>query len=166
MAGESFVKAGYRVMLLAIPALTLLVLVAIPALAGDKMDTMEALKAALKIDKKAFIERYMGLTQAEGKEFWPYYNSYQFDLQKINDRLIKLIDGYAKNYKNLSDQNAIKMVDEYLAIERDQLKQKELYFRTLSKALPAKKVARYLQLENKIRALVQYELAARVPLIK
>ena len=58
------------------------------------------------------------------------------------------------------------MVNEYLAIERDQLKQKELYFRTLSKALPAKKVARYLQLENKIRALVQYELAARVPLIK
>jgi hypothetical protein len=149
-----------------IPALILLVLTAISSLAGDKSDTMEQLRDALKADKKAFIEKNMELTQAEGKEFWPYYNSYQFDLQKINDRLIKLIDAYAKNYKNLSDQDAVKMVNEYLAIERDQLKQKELYFRTLSKTLPAKKVARYLQLENKINAMVRFELAANIPLVK
>jgi hypothetical protein len=148
------------------PLLMVLVIRAIPALAGEKTDTMEALKDALEADKKTFIEKYMELTQAEGKEFWPNYNSYQFDLQKINDRLIKLIDDYANNYKNLSDQDATKMVDDYLAIERDQLKLKELYFRTLCKTLPVKKVARFLQLENKIRALVQYELAARVPLIK
>jgi hypothetical protein len=118
------------------------------------------------VDKKAFIEKYMELTQTEAKEFWPYYNSYQFDLQKINDRLIKLIDDYAKSYKNLSDQDTVTMVNEYLAIERDQLKQKELYFRTLNKTLPAKKVVRYLQLENKINAMVRFELAANIPLVK
>jgi len=166
MTGESFVKTGYRIKLLAIPVLILLVLTAIPSLAGEKTDTMEALRNALKADKKAYIEQYMQLTQTEAKEFWPYYNTYQFDLQKINDRLIKLIDDYAKNYNNLSDEDATKMVDEYLAIEREQLKLKELYFRTLRKTLPVKKVARYLQMENKMRALVQYELAARVPLIK
>jgi hypothetical protein len=149
-----------------IPALILLVLTAISSLAGDKSDTMEQLRDALKADKKAFIEKNMELTQAEGKEFWPYYNSYQFDLQKINDRHIKLIDDYAKNYKNLSDQDAVKMVNEYLIIERDQVKQKELYFRTLNKTLPAKKVARYLQLENKINAMVRFELAAKIPLVK
>ena len=127
---------------------------------------MKALRDALKADKKAYIARYMQLTQAEGKEFWPYYESYQFDLQKINDRLIKLIDEYAKAYQNLSDQDAAKIVDEYLSIEQDEIKLKELYFRTLCKSLPIKKVARYMQLENKIRALVRYELAARVPLIK
>jgi hypothetical protein len=58
------------------------------------------------------------------------------------------------------------MVNVYLAIEREQLKQKELYFRALSKTLPAKKVARYLQLENKINAMVRFELAANIPLVK
>jgi hypothetical protein len=166
MKAESFLKKGYRIKLLTIPVLILLVLTAIPSLAGEKTDTMEALKGALKADKKAFIEQYMQLTQAEAKEFWPYYNSYQFDLQKINDRLIKLIDDYAKNYKNLSDQDATKMVDEYLSIERDQLKLKELYFRTLRKTLPVKKVARFLQLENKINAIVRFELAANIPMVK
>jgi hypothetical protein len=58
------------------------------------------------------------------------------------------------------------MVEEYLTIERDQLKQKELYFRTLRKTLPVKKIIRYMQFENKISALVRYELAAKIPLVK
>jgi hypothetical protein len=127
---------------------------------------MEALRDSLKTDKKAFIAQYMQLTDAEGKEFWPYYNSYQFDLQKINERLVKLINDYAKTYQNMSDQDAVKMVNEYLAIEQDQLKLKELYFRTLRKTLPVKKVTRYMQLENKISALVKFELAAKIPLVK
>ena len=141
-------------------------LAVLPVWAGANTDTMETLRDALRADKKAYIAQYMELTQTEGKEFWPYYESYQFDLQKINDRLIKLIDGYAKAYQKLSDQDATKIVDEYLSIEQDEIKLKELYFRTLCKTLPIKKVARYMQLENKIRALVKYELAARVPLIK
>jgi hypothetical protein len=159
-------KSLCRIILIAAAMVALLMPAALPVMAKEKPGSMEALRDAIKADKKAFIEQYMELTQAEGKEFWPYYNSYQFDLQKINDRLIKLIDDYAKSYKNLSDQDAVTMVNEYLAIERDQLKQKELYFRTLSKTLPAKKVARYLQLENKINAMVRFELAANIPLVK
>jgi len=159
-------KTCYRSTLLIASALILLLLAALPVRSQEKADSMEALRDALKADKKAFIAKYLQLTDAEGKEFWPYYNSYQFDLQKVNERLVKLINDYAKTSQNMSDQDAIKMVDTYLAIEQDQLKLKELYFRTLRKTLPVKKVARYLQLENKMRALVQYQLAARVPLIK
>lgn len=36
----------------------------------------------------------------------------------------------------------------------------------LTKALPARKVARYLQIENKIRAIIKYDLAATVPLVQ
>jgi hypothetical protein len=159
-------KTCYKIILLIAPVVMFYFLAGVSAAAGANTDTMKALRDALKADKKAYIARYMQLTQAEGKEFWPYYESYQFDLQKINDRLIKLIDEYAKAYQNLSDQDAAKIVDEYLSIEQDEIKLKELYFRTLCKSLPIKKVARYMQLENKIRALVRYELAARVPLIK
>jgi hypothetical protein len=159
-------KTGYRSTLLTASALILVLLAAFPVPAEEKADSMEALRDALKADKKAFIAKDLQLTEAEGKEFWPYYNSYQFDLQKVNERLVKLINDYAKTYQNMSDQDAIKMVDAYLAIERDQLKLKELYFRTLRKTLPAKKVTRYMQLENKINAMVRYELATKIPLVK
>ena len=32
--------------------------------------------------------------------------------------------------------------------------------------LPVKKAARYLQIENKIRALIKYDLASGVPLVR
>ena len=41
---------------------------------------------------------------------------------------------------------------------------KAAYVPKLGKVLPQVKVARYLQIENKIRALVKYELAGAVPL--
>jgi hypothetical protein len=159
-------KTGYRIALSTALVCILLSLPAPPAPAEEKTDTMEAIRNAIQADKKAYISDYLQLTQAEGKEFWPYYNSYQFDLQKVNERLVKLINDYAKTYQNMSDQDAIQMVDAYLAIERDQLKLKELYFRTLRKTLPVKKVTRYMQLENKINALVRFELAAKLPLVK
>jgi hypothetical protein len=34
------------------------------------------------------------------------------------------------------------------------------------KALPAKKAARYLQIENEYRILMRYDLAATVPLVQ
>ncbi|MCX5905510.1 MAG: hypothetical protein NTV89_19035 [Proteobacteria bacterium] len=158
-------KTGYRNTLVIASALMLLVLGTLPVKAEEKTGSMEALRDAIQADKKAYIAQYLQLTQAEGKEFWPYYNSYQFDLQKTNDRMVKLINDYAKTFKDMSDQDAITMVDTYLAIERDQLKLKELYFRTLCKTLPARKVTRYMQLENKINAMVRFELAKKIPLI-
>jgi hypothetical protein len=36
----------------------------------------------------------------------------------------------------------------------------------LEKVLPGAKVVRYLQVENKIRAVVEYELADNIPLVQ
>jgi hypothetical protein len=40
------------------------------------------------------------------------------------------------------------------------------YAAKLGKALPAKKVARYLQIENKIRAAIRFNLADQIPLVQ
>ena len=49
-------------------------------------------------------------------------------------------------------------------MEQDEVELKRSFVPRLLKVLPARKVARYVQLENKIRAIVRYELAANVPL--
>ncbi len=55
-------------------------------------------------------------------------------------------------------------MDDALAIEQAEVSMKQSYIPKLSAALPATKVARYLQIENKIRAVIKYELAAEIPL--
>lgn len=140
----------------------------LPVLAQEKpADNMQILREKIKADKKLLVATNMELTESEAKNFWPIYEDYQKDLQKINERLGKLLQSYAADYKNktMTDEKAKKLTDEFLSIEQAEVTLKTSYVPKLSKGLPATKVARYLQIENKIRAVIKYDLAATVPLV-
>jgi hypothetical protein len=108
----------------------------------------------------------MVLTESEGKAFWPVYGRYEKEFGAVNDRLAKLIQDYATNYRSLTNESARKMVDGYLAIEADRLKIRQSYLPKFRQVLPETKVALLYQLENKIQTTVNYELAAGIPLIE
>jgi hypothetical protein len=130
---------------------------------------MEILKEKVKADKKLIVANNMMLTDAESKKFWPLYDAYQMDLNQINERMMSMIKSYADAYNagkgELSNDLAKKLIGEALAVEESEVKLRQTYAAKLNKVLPATKVARYLQIENKIRAIVKFELAARIPLV-
>ena len=134
--------------------------------ASQPADNMQILREKLKADKKLLVAANMELTEAEAKGFWPLYEEYQKELHKINDRLAMVIVAYAKEYnaKSLTDDKATKLLNDSFAVEEAEIKLKRATVPKLSKVLPGRKVARYMQIENKIRALVKYEIAGEVPL--
>jgi len=137
------------------------------ATSGDKpANNMEIVHEKLKADKKLIVSKYMDLTESEAKQFWPVYEEYQKDLQKIHERMGNLLQSYAAEYRNksLTDDKAKKLIDEWLAIERDDANLRKSQVPNILKALPAKKAARYLQIENEYRYLMNYDLAVAVPL--
>ena len=143
--------------------------IALPAAAQDKpANNMEILQQKLKADKKLIVADNMELTQSEAGKFWPIYEAYEKDLDKINQRLGQMISAYANDYRNntLSDDKAKALIKEALSIEDAEVKLKQSYSEKLTPVLPQKKVARFLQIQNKIRAVVKYELAAQVPLVQ
>jgi hypothetical protein len=129
---------------------------------------MEIFRQKIKADKKLLVSQNMQLTEAEAKLFWPVYDSYQKDLQQLNDRLGKLIATYADAYKKgpISNEIAKKLMEESLAIDEAEGKMRRDYAGKLEKAVQSMKAARYLQIESKIRALIKYELAANIPLVE
>ena len=66
----------------------------------------------------------------------------------------------------MPDDTAKKLLNEVLAIEGAELDMRKSYVPKFEKVLPAAKVARYYQIENKIRAAVRYELAEGIPLVE
>jgi hypothetical protein len=140
---------------------------ALPQGADKPADNFEVLRAKLKADKKLLVAANMELTESEAKAFWPVYEAYQKDLQAINERTGKLILAYAQDFKSnaVTDEKAKKYTDELLAIQESEVKLMRSYVPKLGKVLPARKVARYLQIENKVRAVVRFELADAVPLV-
>src|SRR5215510_16009264 len=140
-----------------------------PAWTQDKPDNnLATIHEQLKAEKKMIVSKYMEVTDSEAKQFWPVFDDYQKDLQKINERLLNLLQSYAADYRNksLTDEKAKKLLDEWIALDNDDAKRRESYVPKVLKVLPAKKAARYLQIENEYRILIKYDLAATVPLVQ
>jgi hypothetical protein len=129
---------------------------------------METLRQKVRADKRLLVSQNMQLSEAEAKAFWPIYDAYQKDLQQINEPLGKVILAYADAYSKgpVANEAAKTLLNEALAIEEAEPKLKRSYVPRLEKALPQAKVARYIQIENKIRAVVRYEFAANIPLVQ
>jgi hypothetical protein len=141
-----------------------------PALSAEEAapssSDMEILRDKIYADKKFIVSENMDLTEAEAKAFWPVYEAYQEDLHKINERMARLINDYALAYNKgaILDKTAKQLIDEAIEVELDEAKLKKSYLPKLSKVLPGVKVARYLQIENKIRSIIRYDLASAIPL--
>jgi hypothetical protein len=128
---------------------------------------MQILRDKVKADKKLLVAANMELTDAEAKGFWPVYEAYQKDLQALNERLKKTILSYADAYNNktLTDEKAKQLADEAIAIDEQEIRMRKACAAKLASILPGKKAARYLQIENKVRAALRYELAGAIPLV-
>jgi hypothetical protein len=135
---------------------------------GDKpASNLEIIHDKLKADKKLIVAKYMELTESEAQKFWPVYDEYQKDLQKTNERLRGLLESYAADYRNksMTDEKAQKLLDEWIVIEQEEGKRRSAFAPKVMQALPVKKAARYLQIENEYRILLRYDLASAVPLV-
>jgi hypothetical protein len=144
------------------------------AAAEDKIadvTDMQALRNAVRTDKKAFVASTLKLTPAEEKKFWPLYDEYQRNLDMTNRRRVVAIQQLAVGDAPESEIYAKRLTSELTAVDEAEVKarrtlQNRLMRAVPSRILPPKKAARYLQLESKIRAVQAYDVAATVPLIK
>jgi galactose-1-phosphate uridylyltransferase len=132
----------------------------------DDSSSMQVLVEKLRADKKLLVSENMQLSEEEAKAFWPVYTAYQDELIAIQKRSVKMIKDYSDAYSNMTSDIAKKLLDEMISIDSSLLKLRQDYLPKFRKVLPEAKVARYYQIENKIRASTNYDLAAGIPLIK
>jgi polyhydroxyalkanoate synthesis regulator phasin len=132
---------------------------------ASETDQLQQLRSEIQADRQAVVMANLKLTDAEGQAFWPLYREYRGEMAKVGDRLQKLIQDYAVTYENATPEQAKAMVDEMMSIQRADLKVKESYLPRFRKVIPELKVARFLQIENKIDTLIKLDLAANIPLI-
>jgi hypothetical protein len=139
------------------------------ALAQDQAaDNMEIVREKVRADKKLLVAANMELSESEAAAFWPVYEAYQKEIGDLNQRTLKAIESYADVYNQgtVPDDVAKKLLDEALAIDAAEVDLRKSYVPKFSKVLPAAKVARYYQIESKIRAAIKYEIASGIPLVK
>jgi len=132
---------------------------------------MQALRAAVRADKKAFVASTLKLTAAEAKRFWPIYDNYQRVVDSANQRRVVAVEALIALDKPITDLYARSLANDLIVTDEAEIKARRTLHNRLmrgvpTRVLPPKKAARYLQLESKIRAVQAYDIAANIPLVK
>ncbi len=132
---------------------------------------IQALRAAVRADKKAFVASTLKLTAAEAKRFWPIYDNYQRVVDSADQRRVVAVEGLIALDKPITDLYARTLANELIATDEVEIKARRTLHNRLmrgvpTRVLPPRKAARYLQLESKIRAVQAYDIAATIPLVK
>ena len=137
---------------------------------GQELTTssMDVLRDQLDLDKKDVVEGNLMLTDSQAAAFWPIYDEYQKELAAIDARLVKLVNEYREKYVSgsITDVIARRMIGEALALDEAELALRKNTLMKLDGMVPPIEAARYLQIENKIRAVVRFDLADAIPLVE
>jgi hypothetical protein len=133
---------------------------------------MDALRKAVRADRKGYVASVLKLTPAEAKRFWPAYDTYQRDVEAADRRRAVVVEAIVILDRPLSNLYAKTLTNELILADEQEIKARRTFHNRLIKPvpgrviMPAAKAARYLQLESKIRALQDYDIASTIPLVK
>ena len=119
----------------------------------------------LRAEKKKILAANVPLTESEATAFWPVYDQYAEDMRKHNDEFYTLIKDYAANQKTLTDAQAVSMIKRWTDLQVAVAQTRQRYVPLFEKVLPGKKAALFLQIDRRLYALMDLQVASEVPLV-
>lgn len=148
-------------------ALVLLLLSSTTAIAQIAMDQqIELARQASNMDRQALLLDNVQFTADESDLFWPAWKEYRLATQANGDRMVTLLKDFAANYENMDNLKADELMTDYFSIKMQDLTIKQQFAQKINVFLSAKKVMRITQVENKLDAAIQMEIATEIPLVK
>ncbi len=133
---------------------------------GPDAATLAKLRDRIRADRKALVAQNLPLTDAEAKAFWPAYEKCRAEMDAAHLKTNRAITDYVNAESRMTDASAKQIMNEALTAEADEARARKSCFDRVAKALPAKKAARYIQIETKIDALSRFDAAMVVPLVQ
>jgi hypothetical protein len=135
------------------------------AAAPSPDDTINLARSTLQADRQAVITEALQLTDTESKAFWPLYQEYRAEMDKVGDGLLNLVREYAASYPNVPDDRAKQMLKEFNDLEKKLVNARTSYLKKFAKVLPAPKNLRFAQVETRLDLALRLQLAAEIPLV-
>ena len=123
------------------------------------------LRRNLRTEKKKLIAANLPLTETEATKFWPIYDQYAAEMAKNNDALDALIKEYAANQKTLTDAQAVSMIKRWSDIQVELAQTRQKHVPLIEKTIPGKKAALFFQIDRRLYALMDLQIASEVPLV-
>jgi hypothetical protein len=123
------------------------------------------LRSDLRAQKKNLIALNVPLTADEAAKFWPVYDKYVAEMAKHNDDFYAVIKDYAANEGTMTDSQASRMIRRWADIQVQQAQTRQKYIPLIEKTIPGKKAALFFQIDRRVYALMDMQVAGQIPLV-
>jgi len=108
----------------------------------------------------------MQLDDKQARIFWPIYNDYEANLDKLGDERLAIVQEYATNFLTMTNEEADELAQRVMALDDQRMALRRKYYDLMEKSLPAILVVRFLQVENQIQLLVDLKIASNLAIIE
>jgi len=124
-------------------------------------------RTLLQEGRKDIVGFELRLSDEEAAAFWPVYDDYRKSVLENRNRYADLIVEYVGRYRagDISEAYAAQLIDDIFDVKADLVKRQKKFVKRFRKVLPIRKVARFYQLEQKLDAEIDAQLAVVVPLM-
>ncbi len=129
-------------------------------------DQEQLLISQIQSDRRAIVLSTLQLTDAEVQAFTPIFDKYQAEMKKLGTRYTDVLNKFASNYDSMTDDAAEDILKESFKVREERNDLLKEYARLMGKKLPATKVLRWVQIENKMTALLDWQMAQIIPLAR
>jgi len=127
---------------------------------------IDLMRKDIRSQKKQLIAQNLKLTDAEATKFWPIYDQYTAELVKINDKKYAVIQQYADRYGTLTDEEATKLMRQWMDVDIAAAQLRAKYLPIVSQAIGGRKGATFAQLDRRVSLMIELQLASQVPLVQ
>ena len=133
--------------------------------ASDLAQTQEIIKQ-LQADKRVVVLDTLALKPDHLAKFTPIYDEYQAEMNKLYNEAAKLRNRlFVADYGGMTDDESKAIQKAAFKLRHDRLNLLEKYAGKLDGKLPATKVFQFVQVENKVQALLDVAAAASIPIV-
>jgi len=124
------------------------------------------LRADIKAQRKDIITAIMQFSDSDAAKFWPIFEQYDAELARIGDGRTQLIIDYARNYENLTDEEADRLMSKAFELEAQRATLKKKYFDKMKTALSATQATKFFLVENQMQHIVDLQISASLPVVQ
>ena len=132
--------------------------------AQQERDVIELIKTQISTQRQGLVAENLMLTEAQSEVFWPLYREYQTARDGMSDRRIMLLQKFRDNFDGMNDEQSLDILNDWIKLDDDIGKLRKKFIKKFDKQIGGRTTLRYFQLENKLDAIIDYDLAQIVPL--
>jgi hypothetical protein len=116
-------------------------------------------------NKAEIMGAMMALSATDAAKFWPIYSEYDAQLTKLNDQRVENIKQYARDYEQMTDDEADQLVQKSIAYQKQRAELFAQTYETVKQALGAVTAARFAQVEHQLLLIIDLQIASSLPVV-